>query len=462
MKKTLVRSACWNLLHSALDALFPLVTTAYVSRVLAPEGVGAVAEARNFVSWFTMFALLGIPQYGLREIARREEDTDRLFSELAVLGAVSTAICSAVYFLCVWRWFPNNVLYWIFGLELLLQALNIDWFFRGKEEYGSLTVRSLLTKLITLALVLVLVKEKQDGAVYCLISCLGKAGGYLWNVVHLRKRLTFRGLHIKKHILPAVTMLTGMAAAGLYGKVDITMLSVLGTESSVGFYSSAYKVINIVVGLVGAVSVVFLPRLSRNYHDNGRCGDTVSMGLKAVLLLALPCCVGLILVAEELTQVLFGGAFAPAAGTIRILAVLVLVKGAGDILCYQPLVSAGKERKLIKAYLLASAANMILDAALIPNWGHNGAAAASVLSELVVNGVLLKSALSVAKPKLDKRFLTSLLAALGAMIAAVYLVHRYLEAPAAALTAAMTLGAAAYFAVLLLTNGKEGIRNGNH
>lgn len=44
----------------AMSLLLPMVVFPYVSRVLGPEGVGRVEFANSVVSYFVMFAALGV------------------------------------------------------------------------------------------------------------------------------------------------------------------------------------------------------------------------------------------------------------------------------------------------------------------------------------------------------------------------------------------------------------------
>ena len=78
--------------------LYPLISAGYVARILAPERVGTVTDAQNLVSYFVMFAALGIPGYGTREIARHRNNEDgrnTIFSELMLINALATTVCLA-------------------------------------------------------------------------------------------------------------------------------------------------------------------------------------------------------------------------------------------------------------------------------------------------------------------------------------------------------------------------------
>ena len=62
-----------NALLTLSSVIFPIITFPYISRVLGVRGSGDVAAALSTVSYFTMFASLGVPTYGIRACARVRE-----------------------------------------------------------------------------------------------------------------------------------------------------------------------------------------------------------------------------------------------------------------------------------------------------------------------------------------------------------------------------------------------------
>lgn len=80
---TLLKNSVYNVLYRLLNVLFPLVSATYVARVIFAKGVGEVSYAQNIVAYFTTIAALGIPNYGIREIAKKRQsqtETKKLFS----------------------------------------------------------------------------------------------------------------------------------------------------------------------------------------------------------------------------------------------------------------------------------------------------------------------------------------------------------------------------------------------
>lgn len=393
--KSLAKNAIFNIIYRVLNVIFPLISATYVARVLLPEGVGHVSYAQNIVSYFTMLAALGIPSYGTREISKcrdNQENTNCVFSELFIINGLSTIICTSAYLVLILSRFSDDLhIYYICGLAILFNFINIDWFYQGKEEYAYIAVRSSLVKFLSIILLFIFVKGPSDYLKYALITCLATGGNYIFNIFHARKyvRFTFKNLKIKRHMKPIIYLVICVVAAELYSKVDTTMLGTMCNNQIVGFYTNAQKLIGLVNTLTTAISTIFLPRISYYFlKDRKKYNECITLGLKIVSFFAVPAFIGIILVSDNLTYVMFGEAFMPASNTIRVLSSLILIKSFGDLLCYQVIISSGNEKKLFRSYLLAASLNIILNALLIPHFQQDGAAFASVASELLLNATL--------------------------------------------------------------------------
>ena len=75
--------------------IFPLITFPYVSRILGPVGTGKVSFATSVISYFSMFAQLGIPTYGIRACAKVRDNKDKLTKtahELLIINLIMNSI----------------------------------------------------------------------------------------------------------------------------------------------------------------------------------------------------------------------------------------------------------------------------------------------------------------------------------------------------------------------------------
>ena len=69
-------------------------------------------------------------------------------------------------------------------------------------------------------------------------------------------------LYLKKHLKPISTLLIVSIAVEIYAMIDTTMLGIFTTNTEVGCYSNAMKLIRMVSTTAAAIGAVLFPRLS--------------------------------------------------------------------------------------------------------------------------------------------------------------------------------------------------------
>ena len=462
MSKSLVMNAVFNAAYKVISVVFPLIVSAYVSRILMPAGVGEVQFAASLASYFVTFAALGLPSYGVREVsrARQRGDLDQVFSELFILNAVSSLVCAASYCLMIGLVYGSSesfVLHIVFVSQIALNLFNIDWFYQGLEEFAFIAVRSVAVKLLSIALMFVLIHDSGDTLAYALLLCAGSVGNYIFNIIQLSShvKLTFHGLRIKRHLAPTLYLLAVSAAADIYGKLNTTLLGIFSTPEATGLYSSGLSCINACLQMLLAATAVFLPRLSLLYTANrADFNKLVSQGLGILIIVGFPLLIGIQFVADDAVVLLFGEAFAPSGNVVRILSLLLLVKGIGDLMCYQVMLAAGKERLFLPSRILGSIVNLAFGIPLISHFGQNGAAIASVASEVAVNAPLFVSSVRVVKPRLEKRDVVSSCCASAALAISLAVVSIFISGYLATVVVDVLLGAVVYLSVCLATKNK--------
>lgn len=412
--------------------VFPLISSGYIARVILPAGVGQVSYAQNIVSYFTVFAALGIPIYGVRVISQSRDDKEQLnrrFSELIILNGISTTICLLLYLLLLILLFKENIsLYLICGILIIFNYINIDWFYQGIEDYAYIAIRSSIIKTISMICLFIFVKTPADICKYALITVLAAGGNYIFNIIHAVGYVSIRlkNLDLARHLKPILFLMASFLASELYTKVDVTMLGYTGVNEAVGYYTNSLNIVNMLITLPTAVTAIFLPRISYYYKTNRKKYEKlINKGVEILFFLILPCFVGIELVSDYAIPVLFGQAFLPAAKTLRLLAPLILIKGFGDLLCYQVVISSDNERMLWLPYTLTALINMMLNVILIPRYLQDGAAIATVISELLLNLILYCFVTKkVIRIQIDLRENIKIIVAAMLMVCMVILVQR--------------------------------------
>ena len=99
-----VKNYLYNVFYQLLVVLAPLITMTYLSHVLGAEGMGVQAWTNSIVSYFLLFATLGITLYGQREIAYVRDDIDlrnKRFWEIQLLHTFVSVIAIISYVIFV-------------------------------------------------------------------------------------------------------------------------------------------------------------------------------------------------------------------------------------------------------------------------------------------------------------------------------------------------------------------------
>ena len=394
MKKSLVKNSFYNILYKIISVLYPLVAVTYVSHILMSEKMGMVNYAQNIVSYFVIIAALGIPTYGIREIAVRADnlhERSNLFWELLIINAISTTFSIIGYFFLVSiveKFQEQKLLYMVAGLQLLFNYLNVDWFYQGLEEYKYISIRSIIVELAALLLLPILIRTSRDYIWYAFIYCFAIAGNNIFNIIRIRKYIGKpKGkLQLLKHLRPISILLVVSVAVEIYAMIDTTMLGVFCDDSTVGCYSNSMKLVRMVTTTAAAIGAVLFPRLSSVYSncEYDEFNKLVNAGIRIMLMISIPACVGMILLRNDIIILFFGESFLAANPILLVLSAMIPVVVCNTLMGGQVLVTTGQETKYMISVVSASIVNVILNSLFIPRFGAPSAAVASLISESLV------------------------------------------------------------------------------
>ncbi len=397
--RSLTSNSLYYLLYEVLNVLFPFLTGMYVARVLLPETVGMVEYARNITQYFVILAYLGIPTYGMREVAKardNREQLNRLYSELFCINLGSTAVFLAAYIgmvLAVDAFRANIALYLVTGISVAINAINITYLYSGLEEFRFVSIRNIVFKALCFLLLVLFVRGDGDYLVYALITVVGTVGNYVINMLFSGRyvRFTTKNLCFRQHIRPILVLVVVNLAIELYSLVDTTMLGIFCEEENVAYYSYAQKIQKILLQIVNVFTMVLIPRISY-YYQKGEIGSynrLISKTLNILILLALPMIIGVWFVSDYVIVLLYTQAYISSATILKLLLPLLLISPTGYLLGSRVLLATGHENKMPISVCSGAAVNIALNALLIPRYQEAGAAIASVVSELLIMGIYI-------------------------------------------------------------------------
>jgi O-antigen/teichoic acid export membrane protein len=128
---------------------------------------------------------------------------------------------------------------------------------------------------------------------------------------------------------------------------------------------------------------------------------------------------------------------------------MTVVLPFGNLLCYQVLIVSKKEKIMIPAYAVAAVTNVLLNMLLIRRFAQNGAAIASVIAEVVLNGLEVAIVLRMLKIKLNLRAIGTAIITSVPMVMAVWFITSLEMASWCTLLVSVSCGAVCYFGLNL-------------
>ena len=391
VRKNMVMSA----ILSMSSFIFPIITFPYVSRILHASGTGRINFVTSAVTYFGMFVQLGIPTYGVKQVAKVRDDRDKLSKlvhELLFINLIMAVLVYIVFVTCVFcvpKFSRNKALFFIIGLSIGLNALGIEWLYRGLEKFTYITIRSLIFKLIGIIAMFALVHNEEDYIIYGAITIFASSASNILNFINARKYINFKkykDYNLKQHTGAVFTFFMMSVATTVYTNLDNVMLGFFKDDETVGYYGAAVKIKNILISIITSISGVLLPRASYYVEKNLR--DDFARILKKtmhlVIFLAMPMTAYFMVYAAEGITFLSGTGFEGSIIPMIIIMPTLLLVGISYVTGIQMMVPLGMEKKVLISEILGAVVDLVINAILIPRFGASGAAIGTLIAEIVV------------------------------------------------------------------------------
>lgn len=401
-QKSLFKNCIFNIIKTFSSLAFPIITFAYVARILGDIGIGRVNFAKSIVSYFSMIAMLGMNYYGTREAAKLRDDRIRFsgfVKEMLVINTCTTALAYLLLFLAI-RFVPRlydyKTLLLVYSVSIVLNGMGMEWLYQAVEEYNYIAIRSMVFQIIALVAMFFLIKDSGDDVTYATIMLFATSGSYVLNFVNARKYVAFGTKHhynIKKHIKPILWLFAMVVSIELYTVLDSTMLGFLCGDAAVGRYTAAVKVNKMVNSMITSIGVVLIPRLAYyiKHRQNEIITGLVNKVYNYMFMLAIPAFLGLLCLSDEIIRLFSGSGFGTASHTMRILTPIVLIIPFSIITNMQIFIPMCKEKLILQSTMVGAVTNFLLNMLLIPRYAENGAAVATVIAEGIVTIVCLRN-----------------------------------------------------------------------
>lgn len=390
--KSIKKNYIFNLSYQILLLIAPLITTPYVSRVLGADGIGTVSYAESIVSYYVLFATMGITTYGQREVSYVQQSVEKrsaVFWNTKILEFVTSSVMLIVYVIFA-LFQKQSAIYIILFCNILAVFFDVSWFFQGLEEFGKIVLRNIIFKLINIAYIFTFVRTKDDLILYVVGLTVFSALSNISLWVYLPKyiiKVNRSDLHPFREFKVVIGLFIPTIAIQIYTVLDKTMIGIMTQDSfENGYYEQAIKMSKMVLTVVTALGTVMIPRIGSYFKEGNKAKirDLMYRGYQFVWFLGIPLCFGLVMVSDNFVPWFFGAGYDKVADLLKVLTFLIIAIGINNVTGMQYLIPTGREKLFTITVLTGAVVNFCLNAILISFFQSTGAAIASVIAESTI------------------------------------------------------------------------------
>lgn len=382
----------YNALYEILVIIIPLITSPYISRVLGAEGIGVYTYHYTVVTYFLLFARLGIQNYGTRSIAgaKTKEERNEIFSSVLLIQIILSVIVLAAYLVYVFLCSKEEKVLAVLLMSYLVSSiLDVNWFFFGIEQFKITVSRNIIIKLFSTALIFIFVKQEQDIFIYAIIlafcNFLGQAA--LWpylkgNIRIIKPRLTA----IMTSLKPIIILFIPQIAVSLYKTMDKIMVGSMCIKSELAFYEYASMIVGLPLGFITSLGTVMLPRTSAllKVGNEQKSREYMHYSILFSVGLSWAFAFGISGVSTIFVPFYFGESFSPTSKLLIGLTLTIPFISWANVIRTQYLIPKKRDKEYIISLFCGAGANLLINALLIPRLFAWGAVIGTIVAEIIV------------------------------------------------------------------------------
>ena len=207
-------------------------------------------------------------------------------------------------------------------------------------------------------------------------------------------------IRIKRHVLlVSFNILLGFI---IFRQSEVAFLNYFGSKEDVAFYNIGFMLASGIMELIpGAYVMILLPMVAGIYASNkDNLPNTVKNSIRYLFMLTVPAVVFGIYFSSEIIHLVYGKDYSQAVKPF-----IFSLISAGIIVLAQSsisyLVSADRQRDLLKLLIITACINLILDYYLIKHYMLDGAIAANLIANCFYSIIVLSLTIRKLKAKLN-------------------------------------------------------------
>lgn len=377
-----------------VNAVLPFVTLPYLIKVLGLQQYGAIVLALSLIAYFQSITNYGFNLSATREIARHKTSRKQLSfiysktqtSKIYLLLLSLSILIPAVMIVPQFR--EDLLVYLLMCLMLIGQTMFPEWFFRGVEQMGYITILDLIVKGSFTIGVFVLIKSPEDYWLYPLLFGLGYVFIAILSHFLIVKKFKLSVQLVKKNSVIknlkfGFPLFINQFMPNFYNNTTTFLIGVLLGKQAAGLFGTIRQITNLLNVLNSVVSTVVFPYLVRRQDKFGVFSKLYLIGFIAISAL-------ITLVHKPIFEWI-GINNTESSISFYILIVGIVFIATYSIYSTNYLISRGYDQIVMRITFGASIVGLLTSYPLISNFGIIGGAVNVAFAQFLMGGLAFLS-----------------------------------------------------------------------
>ena len=382
-------------LVSLLSQFSSFISLPILTKTLPVDEYGTWALVIASISFIPRITMMGLPASMMRFLAasKDEKEIRKGFYSVTfyvLFSATTTAILILLFSsYLAWRLFNGEVTaVRLMAVIILIESMNAVFlsYFRTRQEMKRYSILLFIKAYLNVGMIayFVLMGYGINGAVIGMLtsSSIIAGGGFILIVHEIGFSFKDRG-NIIEYLRFGLPLVPSSLSNWIVNSSDRYLIGIIMGTAFVGYYSPAYSTGMLIVSiLIGPVSIMLLPALSKHYDEKNTKAVTniLHYSTKYFLGLAIPAAVGVSLLSRQLLLILATKHIA-----LEGYPIVPLVAASGISLGLYTIlskpISLRKKTKILGIiWAIAAGLNVGINLILIPEIGILGAAIATLVA----------------------------------------------------------------------------------
>lgn len=391
--KKVTKNTIWIMIERVTQMLISLIVGVISARYLGPSNYGILNYGASLVAFFTAICKLGLENVIIKEYVERRKENGKLLGTALVMRLLSSGLSILAIFIIVYILNPNDNLIILVtmlqSIALIFQAYElIDYWFQSNLNSKYVSIAKIIAYVFVSIYKIALLVLKMPVQWFAFSTSLD----YIIILIlmfYMYKRnngqkLQFSYTEAKYLLKNSYHFIFSGLLVTLYTQMDKIMIGSYYTSQEVGLYSAATTISS----MWGFIPEALINSIRPSIFEAKKNSEEVYIKRQKLLYAiifwtGILFAIGITIFSDLIINILYGQEYIAAKSTLLISAWYPTFAYLGT--ARAPWIVINNKNKYSKKYMFWGAIiNFILNMVLIPPLGIEGAAIATLISQIVV------------------------------------------------------------------------------